>query len=271
MVGIGCFLPSKHQSSSSILLPLLFPSLLSFLLFVFHLTHTCIHQWFSAVGIYLPCLFPLSSPPVPAVAGLLCSLLVSLLHTGGHTGPPGPQGPSLPAQETWESPGQAGAPRERSGGRGWRGGGGRGGRGARLRGGVACGAGLREQSGTFKWGAADNIALSQMMSLKPLTVCAHGTSQAFTLPSPPLPTYPPTQPPFICGGGGSQCGLQMDFTEERTLCLCLHSLNAWPCMKICVCAVTVCVRACVHVCVRACVFLYTCPSNKCPHKERKTA
>lgn len=148
-------------------------------------------------------LSPLSSPPVPAVAGLLCSLLVSLLHTGGHTGPPGPQGPYLPAWETWKSPGQEGAPKERSGGGSWRGGG-RGGRGAGLRGGVACSAGLRDQSAAFKWRAADNIALSQMMGLKPLTVCAHGTSQAFTLSSPP--THPPSlQSSVVVGGHSVDC------------------------------------------------------------------
>lgn len=43
------------------------------------------------------CLVP--SPPVLAVAGLLCALLVSVLHTGGHTGPCGAQVPLLPVQE----------------------------------------------------------------------------------------------------------------------------------------------------------------------------
>lgn len=54
--------------------------------------------------------------PVPVVAGLLCSFLVSLLHTGDHTGPRGHQGPPLPAQEMGRSPCQEGAWRERSGG-----------------------------------------------------------------------------------------------------------------------------------------------------------
>lgn len=65
--------------------------------------------------------------PVPAVAGLLCSVLVPVLHSGGHAGPPGPP---VPAQETGRSPAQGRAPR-RSGGRvvggasgGWGGGGG---------------------------------------------------------------------------------------------------------------------------------------------------
>ncbi|XP_018543126.1 proprotein convertase subtilisin/kexin type 7 isoform X1 [Lates calcarifer] len=82
---------------------------------------------------------------VPAVAGLLCSLLVSLLHPGGDAGPPGPQGPTVPAQEMGTSPGQEGASRESGGGRPRRGGGGgRGGRrgGGGLRGGAAGGAGL---------------------------------------------------------------------------------------------------------------------------------
>lgn len=40
------------------------------------------------------------------------------------------------------------------------------------------------------------------------------------------------------GGKGSQSGLQMNRTEEWTLCPSLHSPYTWPCMKICVCAVT---------------------------------
>lgn len=122
---------------------------------------------------------PLYSLPVPAVAGLLRLFLVSLLHTGGHAGPCGPQGPPLPTQKMGRTADQEGTGREGCAGLiTWGAIWGR--RGAWLRGGVARSGGVWGQRDAFKWTAAGNIALSQMMSQRSVTVLM---GRPFTLPT----------------------------------------------------------------------------------------
>lgn len=99
-------------------------------------------------------------PPVPAVAGLLCPLLVPLLHAGGHPGPPGARPPLLPAPETGRRPSPQGARERRGGGVFVRGRLQRG-RGERLRGGVAGGGGLPDQRDDFQQRAAGRLDVGQ--------------------------------------------------------------------------------------------------------------
>lgn len=99
------------------------------------------------------CLVP--SPPVLAVAGLRCSLLVSVLHAGGHAGPRGAQVPPLPVQEMGRSQRSQGAPEQRGGGVVARG------SGARLGGGAAGCGGLGDERDCFKPRWTRRLAVSQ--------------------------------------------------------------------------------------------------------------
>lgn len=99
---------------------------------------------------------------------------------------------------------------DRSGGGGV---GGRGGRGAGLRDRAAGSVGLRGQCATHEWREASDIVLSWKMNLRPLTVNAHGSSQALT-PSPSLtqplltlllPNSDPSQCVVVVGGHRVDC------------------------------------------------------------------
>lgn len=146
------------------------------------------------LSIYLILPFPLFYSLVSAVAGLLRSLLVSILHPGSGICPHGCQASPVHAQTIGRPLGQEGAQQEKSGGGvawGWI----SGRRGTGLGCGAARSRGLWGQRESCEWKTARNIALSRTMVLQSLV-------SGFCPPqSPGLP---------MVVAEGSQCGFWMD-------------------------------------------------------------